>query len=95
MPVIIVFVAYLIFGIAMTAVNMAWNMGSIVFAGKEDASIYQSVHVTMTGIRGLVAPGLGFSLLKISGITSVFLVAAGFLAWASLISWRDFRRART
>lgn len=95
MPVIIVFVAYLIFGIAMTAVNMAWNMGSIVFAGKEDASIYQSVHVTMTGIRGLVAPVLGFSLLKISGITSVFLVAAGFLAWASLISWRDFRRART
>lgn len=88
-PVVIVFVSYFIFGVAMTAVNVAWNMGSIFFAGKEDASIYQSVHVTMTGIRGLIAPVLGFTLLKLLGITAVFLVAAGFLGLASLISWRD------
>jgi MFS family permease len=88
-PVVIVFVSYLIFGVAMTAVNVAWNMGSIFFAGEEDASIYQSVHVTMTGIRGLIAPVLGFTLLKLLGITAVFLVAAGFLGLASLISWRD------
>ncbi len=88
-PVVIVFVSYFIFGVAMTAVNVAWNMGSIFFAGEEDASIYQSVHVTMTGIRGLIAPVLGFTLLKLLGITAVFLVAAGFLGLASLISWRD------
>jgi len=90
--VVIVFVAYLIFGIAMTGVNIAWNMSSIFFAGKEDASMYQSVHVTMTGIRGLIAPVLGFTLLKVFNISAVFFVAAGFLAWASLISLRDHRR---
>lgn len=95
MPVVIVFVAYFIFGVAMSAVNVAWNMGSIFFAGKDDASIYQSVHVTMTGIRGLIAPALGFILLKLWGITSVFIVAAGFLACASLISWRDYRKVRS
>lgn len=91
-PVLIVFGAYLIFGVAMTAVNVAWNMSSIFFAGDEDASLYQGVHVTMTGIRGLVAPVLGFTLLKLIGITAVFVVAAGFFAWASLASRKDFHR---
>nr|HPI26061.1 MFS transporter [Candidatus Cloacimonadota bacterium] len=90
--VIIVFIAYTIFGIAMAGVNLSWNMSSIFFAGKEDASMYQSVHVTMTGIRGLIAPVLGFSLLKILGINSVFYVAAGFLGLASIMSMRDYLR---
>lgn len=94
MPVLIVFLAYLIFGIAMTGVNIAWNMSSIFFAGEQDASIYQSVHVTMTGIRGLIAPVLGFALLKLINITAVFVVAAGFFAWAALISYSDFRKVR-
>ncbi len=91
-PVVIVFVAYFVFGIAMTAINVSWNMSSIFFAGKEDASMYQSVHVTMTGIRGLIAPILGFTLLQLFNITAVFVVAAGFLAWAAIISYRDYRR---
>jgi len=92
--VIIVFVAYTIFGLAMTGVNMAWNMSSIFFAGKEDAAMYQSVHVTLTGIRGLLAPALGFALLRLLGIESVFIVAAGFLALASFMSFRDYRRLK-
>jgi hypothetical protein len=92
LAVIIVFIAYTIFGIAMAGVNLSWNMSSIFFAGKEDASMYQSVHVTMTGIRGLIAPVLGFSLLKILGLNSVFFVAAGFLGLASIMSMRDYHR---
>lgn len=91
-PVVIVFIAYTIFGIAMAAVNISWNMSSIFFAGKEDASMYQSVHVTLTGVRGLVAPVLGYVLLKLFDITAVFVVAAGFLATASLVSYRDHKR---
>lgn len=92
--VIIVFIAYTIFGLAMTGVNMAWNMSSIFFAGDEDAAMYQSVHVTLTGVRGLIAPLLGFTLLRLLGIESVFIVAAGFLALASLMSLRDYHRLR-
>jgi len=94
MPTVIVFIAYALFGVAMAAVNMAWNMGSIYFAGDDDASMYQSVHVTMTGIRGLIAPVLGYTILKLFGITMVFAVAAGFLLWAALISYRDHRRLK-
>ncbi len=91
LPVVIVFVAYLVFGIAMAGVNITWNMGSIFFAGDEDASIYQSVHVTMTGIRGLIAPVLGFAVLKLFSLTMVFVVAAGFFLAAAIYSFRDYR----
>jgi MFS family permease len=92
LPVVMVFAAYLVFGIAMTAVNISWNMGSIFFAGDRDASVYQSVHITLTGVRGLIAPALGFALLKVFNINAVFIVAAGFFCAASLVSWRDFRK---
>ncbi len=91
---ILVFVAYLIFGLAMTGINIAWNMSSIYFAGKEDAAMYQSVHVSMTGIRGLIAPVLGLVLMRTLGIRSVFIVAAGFLLTASIVSYRDYLRIK-
>ena len=90
----IVFLAYSIFGVAMTGVNMAWNMSSIFFAGTQDAAMYQSVHVTLSGVRGLMAPVLGFALLRLVSIESVFIVAAGFLATASFMSFRDYHRIK-
>jgi MFS family permease len=92
--VVLVFVAYTIFGLAMTGVNMAWNMSSIFFAGTQDAAMYQSVHITLTGVRGLIAPILGFTLLRVLNIEAVFLVAAGFLALAAMMSFRDYRRLK-
>jgi hypothetical protein len=86
------YLAFAMFGLAMAGVNIAWNMGSIFFAGKHDAGVYQSVHVTMTGIRGVIAPLLGLLLYKTLGIISVFAVSVGFLVTASLISWRDYQR---
>jgi len=88
----LVFLAYFIFGIAMAGVNLAWNMSSIYFAGKEDASMYQSVHVTMTGFRGLLAPLLGLIILRLFNIYAVFLTAALFLGTASLLSYFDYIR---
>jgi len=92
LSVVLVYLAYTVFGLAMAGVNIAWNMSSIFFAGSEDASMYQSVHVTMTGIRGVIAPLLGLLLLKTLGLISVFAVAALFLITASFISWKDYKR---
>jgi MFS family permease len=92
LAVALVYIAYIMYGFAMAGVNIAWNMGSIYFAGDEDASMYQSVHVTLTGVRGVIAPLLGLLLLKTLGIISVFAVAVGFLVTASVISWREYKR---
>ena len=73
---------------------MAWNMSSIFFAGTQDAAIYQSVHVTLTGVRGLLAPVLGFVLLRMISIEAVFIVAAGFLGMASFMSFKDYHKLK-
>lgn len=85
---IMVFLSYLIFGIAMSGVNITWTMGSIFFAGREDASMYQSVHITLTGVRGLIAPLFGFLLYKTLGIMAVFV--GSFLAEV-VASWMSYR----
>lgn len=94
LAVIIVYIAFAVFGVAMTGVNIAWNMSSIFFAGTDDASMYQSVHVTMTGIRGILAPLLGLALMYIFNIYAVFIVAAGFLITAMIISYKDFLKTK-
>ena len=54
-----VYIAYLVFGVGMSGVNVAWSMGPVMFAGKRDSSGYSGAHITITGIRGLVGPMLG------------------------------------
>ncbi|HNW99728.1 MAG TPA: MFS transporter [Candidatus Cloacimonadota bacterium] len=89
--ILLVYIAFVLFGVAMTGVNISWNMGTIFFAGKGESPMYQSVHVTMTGLRGVVAPLLGLFLLRTCGIASVFLVATLFLILASWLSRRDYK----
>ncbi len=89
--VILVFASYLIYGIAMAGVNITWTMGSITFAGKEDSAMYQSVHISITGIRGLIAPLFGFLVYKSMGIISVFIISFLCELIASFTSYRYYK----
>jgi MFS family permease len=89
--ILLVNIAFAFFGVAMTGVNLSWNMGTIYFAGKGESPMYQSVHVTLTGIRGVVAPLLGLVLLRLFGIFSVFIFALCALIFASWLSYRDYK----
>jgi MFS family permease len=87
----IAYAAFLIFGIAMAGVNMAWNISSIYFAGNRDVSMYQSVHVTLTGLRGLFAPFLGYGLLKLVDVRAPFVLAFGLQVTASVLSYKLYK----
>ncbi len=41
---------------------LAWNLGHQDYAPVEQSARYMSLHVTLTGIRGLLAPALGVAL---------------------------------
>jgi MFS family permease len=84
----LVFLAYIIFGIAMSGVSISWHMSSIYFAGDEDASMFQSVHVTLTGLRGLIVPLIGYGIMKLAGIRAVFGVSAVAFFTAAYLSHR-------
>ncbi|MCD4830086.1 MAG: MFS transporter [Candidatus Cloacimonetes bacterium] len=87
-----VYLAFACFGVAMAGVNISWNLGSIYFAGDEDASMYQSVHVTLTGVRGALVPFMGLGLMRLAGIRAVFLTAVVLQLTAASINWRKCRR---
>src|SRR6056297_134528 len=86
-----VYFAYLLFGIAMAGVNVSWNMGSIFFAGNEDSSMYQSIHVTLTGVRGIFAPLLSLLIKRIFNVYAVFIAAIIFFLLAALSSWFSYK----
>jgi MFS family permease len=49
-------------GAARSGGGLAWNIGHNDFAPSARAGLYMGVHVTLTGLRGAIAPFLGMAL---------------------------------
>jgi hypothetical protein len=49
----------ILLGIANAGGHLGWNLGHNDFSNDAWASLYMAIHVTLTGIRGLVAPMVG------------------------------------
>jgi len=60
----LLFVTALITGVADSGGVLAWNLGHNDFAKDHNAGHYMGVHVTLTGIRGLIAPFLGVGIYQ-------------------------------
>lgn len=73
---ILLYVTFFIFGISMSGVTLSWNLGSIYYAPHAEVSNYQAVHITLTGLRGIFSPFLGYLVLKLVSIEAAFIVAA-------------------
>lgn len=46
-------------GVAYAGGNLGWNLGHNDFSNDHRATLYMGIHVTLTGIRGLLMPPLG------------------------------------
>ena len=83
------YTVFAMFGLFMSAVEIAWTMGPIAFAGKRDAAAYMAVHVALAGVRALLGHPIGTVLLAITGsfwapfcLASAFYLAGGLTAFA-------------
>lgn len=93
-----VYAGHVVFGIAMSGVSVAWSLGPMTFAGKDDPSQYSGAHVTITGLRGLVFPMLGALGIKylgyeyvLSGSITLFALAAIGMVWLGLRNRRQLQ----
>lgn len=67
----LLFLAAVCLGIGYGGGILAWNLGHQHFAPPDRDAEYMSVHVTLTGIRGVIGPILGVQLyLALSAITN-------------------------
>ncbi len=85
------YAAFFLQGVAMSGVMVAWIMSSMAFAGDEDGALYQSIHVTMVGFRGMVGPLLGWSVKTYFGWGSAFALASGLLFLSASLMHRQGR----
>jgi MFS family permease len=75
------------YGVAMAGVNGAWSLGAMHFSGRKDSAAFMGVHVTAVGVRGALAPFIGYA----AGL--VFDLGAGFArrpppsSWLRRFSW--------
>lgn len=47
--------------------SLAWNLGHLHFSKRHDAELYLGVHVSLTGVRGLISPFIGVLLWHFIG----------------------------
>ena len=86
-------VPQLVKGMAMGGGNMAWNLGHNDFADRRLVSTYMGIHMTLTGMRGVVAPYLGVLLLRgteggvwtLGGVTLLRVPAWPGLGWGVFV----------
>lgn len=56
---------------------LAWNLGHLDFAKPDEAELYMGIHVSLTGLRGLIAPLVGIWLWRHIG-WAIWLVGFAF-----------------
>jgi Na+/melibiose symporter-like transporter len=77
--------AYLAHAVFAATMSLLWFIGSAYFAKDEDAGNYQSVHLTLTGFRGLFAPLIGVMFYEMFGFSWTFGIAIISLGVAILL----------
>lgn len=87
-------VAYLVYGLAMGGVNVAWNLGPIVLARGDDPLPYLNAHVALVGVRALLGMVGGAWLQATVGTHPVFWCVVGFEIVAAVLMARLARRER-
>lgn len=87
----LVYAAFLIMGTAMAGIDISWHISSIDFAGREDPSAYQAVHVVLTGVRGSIAPLIGYGIIAFGRSAHAFVLSFALFALSSVLMLRMAR----
>lgn len=80
-----------VFGISNGGGDVAWSLWVTKFAPPERVADYMSVHTFFTGIRGLLAPFLGFYLVGVFSMATVGWVSAGLIVVSALMLFSEVK----
>ena len=90
-PDMMLYFTYFMFGMLMSGITMAWNLSSIYYAPHLQEANYQSVHITLTGVRGLFSPFIGYLILRYVSIEATFFVSSAIFLLAGVMMLRESR----
>jgi MFS family permease len=78
-------------GFAFAGGNIAWSLWVTKVAPEEHVAEYMSVHTFTTGVRGVIAPFLGFWLISVTSPAYIAIGAATLMGIASLFILSEVR----
>ncbi len=91
-PEALLYFTFFFFGVVMSGVTMSWNLSSIFYAPHSQEANYQAVHITLTGVRGLFSPFIGYLLLKYISIEATFIVSSFFFLLAGVFMMKESKK---
>jgi len=89
---LVVYISFFVFGFAMSGVTIAWALSSIYYAPKNEVSNYQAVHITLTGVRGVFSPALGYAVMMIFDIEYSFYLSAFLFLLGGIMMWKESKK---
>ncbi|MEM6883791.1 MAG: MFS transporter [Verrucomicrobiota bacterium] len=72
-------------GMGMGGGAISWNLWVTKITKPENAAAYMSVHTTLTGIRGVIAPFLGYMILHACTSRGLAMICVGAIVVSTLI----------
>lgn len=85
-------VAAVTFGVSTAGGDVAWSLWVTKIAPADRVADYMSVHTFFTGLRGLIAPIVGFALVAHFSMISMGVVSAALILAATLMLVPEARR---
>jgi hypothetical protein len=77
-------IPYILFHSLFAAtMGILWSIGSAYFCKNEDAGDYHAIHLSLTGIRGWIAPLFGIFFYDLFGFTATFVLTISLLVSAT------------
>ncbi len=86
-------IPYLIFhSIFAATMALLWSIGSAYFCEKNQAGDYQSVHLSLTGLRAVFAPTSGVIIYELFGFFTTFMLAIAALLIAIILMFWSYNK---
>ena len=85
-------ISFTFYGIFYATMSLIWNIGSSYFCEPEEAGHYQSIHLSLTGVRGIFAPLLGIFFYELLGFSGNFMIGMVALFIAIMVMFVSIGR---
>jgi hypothetical protein len=87
-------VSYIFYGLFTATMGLLWYIGSAYFCKNDEVSDYQSIHLSLTGVRALFSPLIGVFILQMFDFAAVFWIGMVSLTLAMAIMYYSMRREK-
>lgn len=84
----------IVFGISNAGSDVAWSLWVTKFAPPEHVAEYMSVHTSLTGLRGILAPLVAFQVVKDMAIGTLGWISVGLILASVLLLVPEIKYGR-